>query len=405
MEHFRHILAGWLVDGSGSPVRQDVLLSWEGSTLTCVRSAEPGEPAKTPTEDFRTFTVLPGLVDAHVHLSFSGTDDPVQRKGQFSLSYAQTETRIEHHITRHIGHGVVAVRDGGDRRAYALRYKSTRKGEGRPPVALKAPGQAWHAPGRYGSLIGRVPGETLAVAVAGAGAGRDHIKIVNSGLNSLTRFGAETSPQFSLEELRNAVSAAHTLGLAVMVHANGRVPVALAVKAGCDSIEHGFFMGKENLRNMAERGVSWVPTAFTMAAYVRRLPAGSVESDVARRNLDHQLDQIRSARELGVRVVTGTDSGSLGVYHGESLFEEMRLLHAAGFSLEEAVGCASSRGAALLGVEGHTGVLSPGHPAPFVAFKGEPRSVLEHPKQPDLVVVKGNIFRDDRPFRTGRKDR
>lgn len=381
-------------------------MSWEGSTLTCVREEEPGDPAKTPMEDFRAFTVLPGLVDAHVHLSLSGTDDPVQRKGQFSVSYDQAETRIEHHIARHISHGVVAVRDGGDRHAYALRYKSTLKGEARPPVVLKTSGQAWHAPGRYGSLIGRVPGagETLAVAVAGAGAERDHIKIVNSGLNSLTRFGAETEPQFSLEELRNAVSAAHTLGLAVMVHANGRVPVALAVKAGCDSIEHGFFMGKENLRNMAERGVSWVPTAFTMEAYARGLPAGSVESDVAGRNLDHQLDQIRVARELGVRIVTGTDSGSLGVNHGESLFEELRLLNAAGFTLEEAVRCASSRGAALLGVEEHTGVLSPGNPATFAAFKGEPASVLKHPKQPDLVVVKGKVFRDDRPVRTGRKD-
>jgi imidazolonepropionase-like amidohydrolase len=213
---------------------------------------------------------------------------------------------------------------------------------------------------------------------------------VNSGVNSLTRFGQETAPQFGFEQLQEAVKNAHGLGLKVMVHANGRIPVSWAVAAGCDSIEHGFFMGKENIENMAERGTIWVPTAYTMAAYANKLEDGA-ESDVAKRNLDHQLNQIRLANGLGVSIVAGTDSGSLGVNHGEALSEELRLFMIAGFTIEEAVRSASSSGAALLNAEDHTDVLAPGRPATFVVVKAAPESVLDGLKTPRMVVVKGKI--------------
>jgi len=397
MKHFRHIFAGWLVDGSGGPVRQEVLVSWEEGTLTSVREARPEEARKTAGEDFGSCTVLPGLVDAHVHLTMSGTADPDARQRQLNVTFDQAKAEIEQHILQHLNRGVVALRDGGDRRAHALTYKHRYSGQARPSVMLKASGPAWHAPGRYGRLIGRTPqtGETLKAAVARAGAGADHIKIVNSGLNSLTRFGDETAPQFGLNELREAVKEAHARGAKVMVHANGRVPVALALEAGCDSLEHGFFMGRENLERMAESGTVWVPTAFTMAAYAQKLRKASVESETARRNLEHQLGQMRLAREIGVFVATGTDAGSLGVHHGEALWEELRLLMTAGFSLEQAVQCASSRGAALLDVEDHTGVLAPGRAATFVVITGSPEQLADRLKAPRMVVVKGNAVRFD----------
>jgi imidazolonepropionase-like amidohydrolase len=393
MKHFRHILVGWLIDGSGGPVRRQVLMTWKESALVSLKEAQHEDLEGSPVEDFGAFTVLPGLVDAHVHLSMSGTDDPETRKGQINVSFDQARTKIEHHITQNIMRGVVALRDGGDREAHVFLYKKRVLREASLPVVLKAPRQAWHAPGRYGKLIGRTPrpGETLAEAVTRTWTGSDHTKIVNSGLNSLTRFGQETAPQFGVEELEEAVKRAHALGLKVMVHANGRVPVGWAVEAACDSIEHGFFMGRENLEKMAERGTMWVPTAITMAAYAKKMGEDRAESDVAKRTLDHQLNQIRLANGLGVSIAAGTDSGSLGVNHGEALSEELRLLMTAGFTLEEAVRCASCRGAALLNVEDHTGVLAPGRPATFVAVKAAPEGVLDALKAPYLVVVKGKV--------------
>jgi imidazolonepropionase-like amidohydrolase len=217
----------------------------------------------------------------------------------------------------------------------------------------------------------------------------DHVKIVNSGLNSLLDFGKETSPQFPLGDLKKAVLCAHKKGLKVMVHANGRNPVRDAIDAGCDSIEHGFFMGRENLKRLAEKQIIWVPTAFTMEAYARTLPKRSRESQVARKNLDHQLEQIRQAKDFGVRMAVGTDAGSLGVHHGEAVREEMRLFLVAGLGLVEAVQSATSLGAALLGLGDRAGYLMRGRPATFLAVRAKPERLLEGLRFPEGVYVKG----------------
>jgi imidazolonepropionase-like amidohydrolase len=215
------------------------------------------------------------------------------------------------------------------------------------------------------------------------------VKIVNSGLNSLVDFGKETSPQFSPGDLKRAVSCAHEKGLKVMIHANGRNPVRDAIASGCDSVEHGFFMGEENLKRLAEKQITWVPTVFTMEAYAGNLPKGRRESDGARKNLDHQLDQIRRAKDFGVRLAVGTDAGSLGVHHGEAVREEIRLLLAAGLDLGEAVRCATSAGAALLGLEDRAGCLKPGSPATFLAVRTEPERLLDALGSPEGVVFNG----------------
>lgn len=393
MEQFRHILVGGLLDGAGGSIRREILMTVSEGTLVSLAEASRDDLLRGEFADLTSCTVLPGLVDAHVHLAMSGIEDLPEREAQRNAPFEQAAVRIQGNLLEHILHGVVAVRDGGDERGHALHYKKRFLDDRVSQTDVKAAGQGWHAIGRYGSLIGGSPkdGETLAQAIARKEAGKDHVKIVNSGLNSLTRFGEETAPHFSLEELEEAVKKAHALGKKVMIHANGRAPVRLAVEAGCDSIEHGFFMGRDNLEIMAERKTVWVPTACTMAAYGERLAKGSKESEVAKRNLDHQIGQIQLAKSLGVRVAAGTDSGSPGVHHGESLAREMGLLMDAGFSVQEAVNSATARGAALLGVEDRTGVLAAGGPATFVVVRGTPGSLLERLTEPDLVVVKGKV--------------
>ena len=169
----------------------------------------------------------------------------------------------------------------------------------------------------------------------------------------MTRFAQQTEPQFSRQQLGELVSEAKRLGCKVMVHANGEDPVRTAIKAGCHSIEHGFFMGRQNLELMAEKGVYWVPTIYTMKAYALNAEhyRASIDVKVVEQNLAHQLEQVALARELGVKVALGTDSGSIGVLHGESMMEEMKLFMRAGFSLAETIGCATKQGAQLLGCD------------------------------------------------------
>jgi imidazolonepropionase-like amidohydrolase len=147
-----------------------------------------------------------------------------------------------------------------------------------------------------------------------------------------------------------------------------------AVEAGCDSIEHGFFMGRQNLVRMAARGTVWVPTAFTMRAYSEKLDPGAPETVVAGKTYEHQLGQVKAAFEEGVEVATGTDAGSLGVHHGAALSEEIISLIAAGISVEKAIRSATFEGARLLGLEREMGSLVRGMPATFTLIPGPPEN-------------------------------
>jgi imidazolonepropionase-like amidohydrolase len=329
--------------------------------------------------------VIPGLVDSHVHLTMSGSADEELRKRLRAASYESIRRVISDHLRAHLNHGVVAVRDGGGARGYALRCARGYPG----PMRVRAAGCGWHRDGRYGRLIGRTPagGLSLGEAIRQDGERVDHLKIVNSGLNSLTEYGKQTTPQFDLAEMCAAVKAAAERGLSVMVHANGAEPVRIAVAAGCRSIEHGYFMGKDNLARMADKGVTWVPTVVTMAAYARIFEQTGRSPDVARRTLEHQLEQLAIARRLGVTVALGTDSGSPGVEHGAAVIEEMKLLMQAGYSLSEAIHCATVNGARLTG--GEFGLVEPGRPATFLVAQGSPSTLPESLTKIRAVFIDG----------------
>ncbi|MFW2365016.1 MAG: amidohydrolase family protein [Desulforhopalus sp.] len=400
MKRTTHILCGWMIDGSGGSVREKTVMTIVDGRIGDIEPYRVDDrPADVELVDFSHCTVLPPLVDSHVHLFMSGTTNLVDRERQLVAGYDELRPIIRQHLHYLFSHGVLAARDGGDRGGAALRFRSEE--EGLEEMILKVAGRAWRREDRYGSLIGRGPrvGESLVEAYLRENEESDHVKLVNSGLNSLNVFGKETPPQFTRQEISGLVQAAANDNRTVMVHANGREPVRLAVEAGCHSIEHGFFMGMENLQSMAERGTFWVPTLFTMKAYGAN--AGFIRTDADKKvidqNLNHQLEQLTMARELGVKVALGTDAGSLGVLHGESLVEEMKLFKKAGYSLPETVQCATSRGAELLGLDDF-GLLTKGNRATFLISRGSPAQL---PRK--LSYLEG-IYVDGQPSSLYRKN-
>ncbi len=386
------ILAGWLIDGTGGPVQKNMVLQIKNGYINNIRKAELEDFSMPGISDLSHCTILPGLIDCHVHLFMSGTNDRDIRKHQLDAGFDEIKDVISHHVSQLLLFGIFAVRDGGDKNAHALRYKKDCLDITKHPILLKVAGKAWRKPNRYGKLIGRTPSgsDTLSRAIEKQDTedNIDHIKIVNSGINSLTQFGKETLPQFDLEEMTAAVKAAGRLGLKTMVHANGKIPVRISADSGCHSVEHGFFMGKDNLKRMADKNITWVPTAITMKAYSEQLESTSPESDISRKNLDHQLEQIFQARESGVTVALGTDAGSLGVFHGSAVIEEMKLLMESGFSIQEAVKCASFNGAKLLGIK-QAGLLVNKMEATFIAVKGEPSNLPDSLMSVQKFYVKG----------------
>jgi imidazolonepropionase-like amidohydrolase len=384
------ILVGWLVDGQGGPVQKHMVLGLRGPKIF---SAGPWRPEQPITHDFSHATILPPLMDSHVHLVFGGTLDARKRAAQLNPTPVQAQAAIRKHLEQHWHCGVTAVRDGGDRNGEVRRCKQQSLFSPVAPVHVSVTCWAWHRQGRYGKMIGRSPlkESSLSQAVQAHLNGVDHIKVIQSGLNSIDRFGEKGAPQFSKEELQTAVKAAHDAGLSVMVHANGQDAVGMAIAAGCDSIEHGYFMGDENLRRMAGRGTLWVPTVIPMAALAQAPGLTTAQQDVARRTVEHQLDQIRKAYAWGVPIALGTDAGSQGVDHGVSVWQELQLLMTAGFSLQAAVRSATAHAARLMGLADR-GELLPGRQADFIVVPGTPEGVIPEWTQIEAKCINGQWY-------------
>jgi len=370
--------AGWLIDGSGRAVSRDKLVEVRDGFIKRVTSEAP-DSLFDKFIDLGHATVIPMLMDAHVHLALSGTGDAAQRQAQLSFDIKQTGGVIYDHLASHWRHGVSAVREAGDCRGLVWYHLRCRTDSRRPLVSVAVTRWAWHASGRYGSMIGRTPdsGTRLFQAAAEYFSDIDHVKVIQSGINSIDRFGHQGPPQFSREDLAELVHQAHRHKIRVMVHANGEAPVRWAIDSGCDSIEHGYFMGRQNLERMADRSIVWVPTVVPMAALARSEHLTSSQKDTANRTVEHQLEQIHHAKVFGVRIGLGTDAGSPGVDHGSAVQEELGLLRSAGLSLEEAISCATADNAALLGRQ-RCGTLVPGQWADLLVVPHEPDRLIEN---------------------------
>jgi imidazolonepropionase-like amidohydrolase len=151
-------------------------------------------------------------------------------------------------------------------------------------------------------------------------------------------------------------------------------------------------MGRENMIKMAEKGIVWVPTVFTMKVLSGMYTPGSNEFDSAEKYLDHQLNQIIKAIDLGVIIAIGTDSGSPGILHGESIFEEMKLFHLAGLSAEKTIQCATGNGALLFGLDEKIGKILPGFAANFTVIKERPVNLFSKTITPKVVIVNGSVY-------------
>jgi len=402
------IKTGWLIDGTGAPAYANTVLRiWNGrieSVHSSCNDSKPGEGNISGAIDLSSYTIIPGLIDAHVHLGMSGTTDITKRAMQLVAGYEEIEAIISRHIEDHLHHGIIAVRDGGDHDGHVLRYKNTIRNQNPTSVIMKIAGRAWYRKGRYGKLTGGyVPDDnSLAESIVKRTSGPDnpgnpdnitkidHIKIINSGLNSLNDFGKQTSPQFDTNELKKAVFEGGKLGLKTMVHANGELPVKVSIDSGCHSIEHGFFMGIFNLKKMMEKRIVWVPTAYTMRAYSDLSDSNTSQHVVSLQNLEHQIEQLRVARKFGVKVGLGTDSGSPGVHHGASLSHELRILMEAGYSVEEAIQCATSTNSELLGLN-DIGQLTEGRRATFIVLKGGPSDLPDSLENIESVYIDGRM--------------
>ncbi|WP_456385317.1 amidohydrolase family protein [Desulfolithobacter sp.] len=366
MSDTRFIVAGSFIDGSSTDVRKNVFLAVKGGVISAIGSAaDLSRSDGMEIDDLSHCTILPALVDSSVSLSQSPSVDRMVRLALEEAGPAQKAALIEQHIGYCHAHGVLGVANSDDR---SDQVTSSLEGMTR------------------GSLVDLKTCGRLCLSwqdlTDGHPAGGDYLKIGYSG-NIDSR--EEPHPRLAREDLCRILR--NRGGKKAVVVANGPQQVEHALEAGCDAIEQGYLMGEENLSKMAEKNVLWIPSVLRAKNALdsagtggdvccrfslRYAPPGKSDPGAEafwKRMLAGQLAQLRSARKLGVKTAVGTGAGSVGILHGESMVEEMKLFIKAGYSLAETIRCASENGARFFGMQ-KLGRLTVGRSATFLIARG-----------------------------------
>lgn len=390
----RFILAGGLIDGSGAEVRRHVFLALQDTIITAIGSAvDLPRQAGAVIDDFSHCNILPPLVDCSVTLSRSPSVDWQVRLAAEEADLAEKAAMVERHIGYCHACGVLGVADSGDLTGLVEGEQEGRALGG--IIAIRTSGPLCRS---------------RQDCVAGTPAGGDFLKIDYSG-----NIEDREVPYLRLDPEDLGRMLHHRGGRKAVVVANDRQPVAEALAAGCEAIEQGYGMGEDNLRKMAERQVLWIPTVLrakngldgasgggdVCCRFSQRYVAPGKPDPGAeafwKKMLAEQLTQLRLARKLGVPTAVGTGAGSVGLLHGESMVEEMKLFIKAGYSLAETIRCASANGAGFFGME-KLGTLTVGQQATFLIARGMAQQL---PRK--LSYLEG-IYIDGAPSSTYRKN-
>jgi imidazolonepropionase-like amidohydrolase len=266
---------------------------------------------------------IPPFEDAHIHFTFDGRPASEEELSGIMDSCA--------------GRGIFSLKDMGHKSGIGLNAKKVSAGR----VTVRTACFALFRKGGYGPFLGRgVEGkEEIRNAVKEiSDAGADFIKVLNSGIVSPKGPGRVTEGGFTPEELSVICKEAEGKNLEISCHANSDRAIRDAVTAGVNFIEHGFFVSEETILMMAGKGISWTPTAFALLSLAPTL--GLSERRYIEKVVEGHLASINYAASVGLKLRIGTDSGSKGVRHGESFFEELRLFKEAGLTLDQVLSAA-----------------------------------------------------------------
>ncbi len=296
-----------------------------------------------------TSFLMPGLVDAHVHVFLDGAELNFKARSDYQKSdFEIMMATARSNISKTVKAGITLSRDAGDKFGVNHAIRNELLNDNDIPLTIRSSGIGIKKPKRYGGFIARDlvdigQADTIVEEIA-----RDSndLKIILTGIIDFKAGEVKGDPQFTLEELSALVDISHAKGMQTFAHCSGLAGLELAIKARVDSIEHGFFMNKEILEKMAEHQIAWVPT-FSPVYFQWKYPeyAGWDENTVEnlRRIIDSHYQHVKIAQALGVLLVAGSDAGSYGVDHGRALIDELLHFLAAGLSLEEALTSATSR--------------------------------------------------------------
>jgi imidazolonepropionase-like amidohydrolase len=382
-----------LIDGSGAePVRGRAVVV-EGDRITQV--VDDARAPRGRRIDLSGCTLLPGLINCHVHLCFGAEADPV--RVMRDEPYALTALKVLRRAQETVEAGVTTVRDlgGRDYAEFAVR-RAVAEGLFPGPRILGA-GRPVCMTGGHGNAIGREadgPDDARKAVREQLKAGADVIKLIATG-GVMTPGVEPGSPQLTLEEMRAAIEEATKAGRRTAAHAQGSTGIADAIEAGITTIEHGIFLTDEIVAAMKRKGVFLVATLAAPAAISAGGLAAGIPDYMVRKSdavVTAHVASFRRAHEAGARIAAGADSGTPLNPHG-SLLPELELMVKYGMTPLEAIRSATSVAAEALGLGSETGRVAEGHAADLLAVTGEPVERIGALGDVRLVLARGAIIK------------
>ncbi len=399
------ILAGNLIaDPNAGPTGPATITVTDGRITNIAKGLDrSGIPADATVIDLSTKTVLPGLIDLHVHLTGDpGGDfrdeavDPDEWGVVMGVKNAALTVKA----------GFTTVREAGSAQntAFVLR-RGTAEGKIAGPRIVAA-GPALSIVGGHGDVTGfrkdvlaaldggytcTGPLECAEKVRKASRLGADVIKITATG-GVLSQQGRGLEAHFTREEMTSIADTAHSLGLKVMAHAHGARGIESAAASGIDTIDHGTFADDAALKVMKAKGTVLVPTLMALEGVRARIGKGIYTPTVeikAKQALEVAGRQVTRAKAMGVTVAFGTDAGVFE--HGKNA-GEFALMVKAGMTNKEAVASATTVAAKTLGLESEIGKIAIGYSADLIAVASNPLDDVRILEKVEWVMVRGRII-------------
>jgi imidazolonepropionase-like amidohydrolase len=410
-ESYAVIHAGALLDRPGREPRRNASLIVRGGKIVSVHDGFVQARGGARLIDLRDRFVLPGLIDSHVHLDSDRAGNEGLLAG-FTESSQLSAYETLWNARKTLNAGFTTVRNLGDQGSTMALRDAIARGWIEGPRIIDAGRSISTTSGHMDARLGVAedlhdaighdnlcdgPDECRKAVRRQIGRGADVIKIATTGgVNS--RIGAGLGKQMFDDEAKAIVETAHLYGKKVAVHAHGADGIAVALRAGADSIEHGTLIDAESLRLFKQTGAYYVPTLSTVNGYLERIAANpnAYPPDV-RAKIDWRIgitgDALRKAVPAGVKIAFGTDAGVSK--HGRNA-DEFELMVKHGMTPATAIHAATVNAADLLGLGKEIGSLEPGKAADIIAVSGDPLRDVTVLKRVGFVMRNGKVFKDER---------
>ena len=400
MNNIVAIEAERMIDGRGGPPVEPAVVVVEGERITSAGSpAQIRVPEGAQRIALGARTLLPGLIDAHVHLKgwrSSNPNDILITPHPLAALCAAADCRRLLHA------GFTTVRDCGGCLGPNLRDAI---------AAREIPGPRILTAYRGLSQTGRVEKVTWAADITPLrqevdgvdecrrvvrehiGLGADLIKVSITG----RVYAPQSDPgqtAYTLEEIRAVVDEAHRMGRLVAAHAQATQGIKNGVLAGVDSIEHGIYLDEEACELMRERNTALVPTLayfYRIATLGEGLGSPAYAVRKAKEVVEAHMKSFALAMRMGLRIGMGTDfEGSPLFPHGENGME-LELMVQGGISASDVIVAATATNAAILGIEKKLGTIATGNIADLIAVPGNPLKEISLLRRVEFVMQGGRV--------------